>query len=119
MEDIGCNWCLKSFVSKGNLNRHIHSVHLNENWDSGMCKKSFGEKQNLLRHKRNIHQNQITKRYKQEFLYDTQKRRKSAYNDTSKPSNSEETEHCESNSTCSENNEEDDSENTDYNNEEE
>jgi len=79
-----CKWCLKSFSTKGNLNRHIRSVHLKENWVCDMCGRSFHEKQSLLRHKRNIHQDQM------------------------------EIEESESDSGYSENNGEDHSENSDY-----
>jgi len=74
MTSIICTWCLKSFGSKGNLNRHVCSVHLNENWDCDMCDKSFAENQNLLRHKRNMHQDQIPKKYKQNFPNNIPKR---------------------------------------------
>jgi len=59
MDDELCKWCLKSFATKENLNRHIGSVQLKENWVCDMCGRSFREKQNLLQHKRNTHQDQI------------------------------------------------------------
>jgi len=52
-------WCLKSFATKGNLNRCFRSVHLKENWVCDMCERRLHEKQNLLHHKRNMHQDQM------------------------------------------------------------
>jgi len=98
MESVTCNWCLKSFIIKENLNRHVCSVHLNERWDCDMCEKSFGEKQNLLWHKKNIHQDQNFKEHKQDFVYNASKRRKIVYDGTSESSDNEEIEdtECES-----------------------
>jgi len=36
-----CKWCLKSFATKGNLNRHSRSVHLKEYWVCDMCEGVF------------------------------------------------------------------------------
>ena len=114
MEGVTCNLCLKSFATKGNLNRHIRSFHQINTWDCNICKKNFGEKQNLLRHKRNMHANQISKKYKQLFTYDKPKRREIDYEDVSESSNNEEIENFESDSAYSKNNEKDDSENSEY-----
>jgi len=77
MSTVTYNLCLKSFTSKGNLNRHICSVHLKEKWSCDIC----GKVQSLLKHEENMHE--VSRKHKQNFASGTQKRRKFVEDSTS------------------------------------
>lgn len=58
---IVCDQCAKTFVERGNLNKHISSVHLKERnkvCPEVGCGKSFSFRDGLVRHIAHVHENQ-------------------------------------------------------------
>jgi uncharacterized C2H2 Zn-finger protein len=56
MTKFNCEYCDKTFGQKGDLKRHINTVHLKQkNYKCDHCNESFGKKSNLKRHINTIH----------------------------------------------------------------
>ena len=51
-----CNICQSTFKLKGNLSRHIKSVHFKENYQCNICDYQASQKVHLSQHFKNVHQ---------------------------------------------------------------
>jgi hypothetical protein len=53
-----CNLCTKTYFKKGELKRHMASVHLGIVHECRLCNKNFKSNPGLLSHLRSFHNNQ-------------------------------------------------------------
>ena len=58
--DLKCYQCSSIFESKGDLNRHIESVHFKESYECQDCDKSFSRKDNYEAHRKTKHSSFIS-----------------------------------------------------------
>ena len=64
-KNFKCDTCGKAFGEAGNLNRHVQTIHLGQkNFTCDTCGKSFGLAHNLKAHVQTIHLGQRPKRHK-------------------------------------------------------